>query len=134
MQNQTSVDPLGHIKFSVSNIKKSKVFYNKLLGQLGYKNVGNYPDATGWAGPNGFGVWIEEAELKEPAYKFSAPGIHHFCFKAKSQQEVDKLYRFLLKENIHIFDPPETYPQYTPDYYAVFFADPDDIKLELAYY
>ncbi len=30
--------------------------------------------------------------------------------------------------------PPQAYPQYTLDYYAVFFSDPDGIELEVAYY
>ena len=33
-----------------------------------------------------------------------------------------------------LIDPPKLYPQYAPDYYAVFFRDPDGIKLEVAYY
>lgn len=134
MTNQTPVDPLGHIKLSVSNIEKSKNFYDKLFTQLGYTKVCDEIDAAGWKTPSGFGIWIEQAESKKPPYKFSAPGIHHFCFKASSEKEVDKIYQFLLQEKVHIFDSPEHYPQYTKDYYAVFFADPDGIKLELAYY
>ncbi|HYC55893.1 MAG TPA: hypothetical protein VEL28_13240 [Candidatus Binatia bacterium] len=33
-----------------------------------------------------------------------------------------------------ILDKPAEYPQYGPDYYAVFFAGPDDMKLELVHY
>ena len=32
-----------------------------------------------------------------------------------------------------ILDPPREYPHYVPGYYAVFFADPDGIKLELVH-
>ena len=32
-----------------------------------------------------------------------------------------------------VLDPPAEYPQYGPGYYAVFFADPDGIKLECVY-
>lgn len=63
------------------------------------------------------------------------PGIHHFCFKAPSREQVDRLYNeFIVPNNIQMFDAPTTYPQYTTDYYAIFFADPDGIKLEYAFY
>ena len=32
-----------------------------------------------------------------------------------------------------IFDAPAEYPEYCRRYYAVFFADPDGIKLEYVY-
>ncbi|MBI1961204.1 MAG: VOC family protein, partial [Parcubacteria group bacterium] len=47
----------------------------------------------------------------------------------------DRLYNeFIVKNNIQVFDAPAAYPQYTADYYAVFFADPDGVKLEYAFY
>jgi len=127
-------DPLGHIKLSVSDAKTSKEFYNKLLTKLGYNQVAQSKLGGGWKSPQGFGFWIEQAESKEPKYKFSSPGLHHFCFKADSEKQVDEFYVFLVKEKIKIYDPPQTYPRYTDKYYAVFFADPDGVKLELAYY
>ena len=32
---------------------------------------------------------------------------------------------------VEILDAPADYPQYAPGYYAVFFADPDGIRLEI---
>ncbi len=127
-------DPAGHIKISVSNSKISKEFYDKILTRIGYKKVAEGKWDGGWKSPQGFGFWIEEAESKEPKYKLSSPGLHHFCFKADSKNQVDEFYKFLLKEKIRIYDSPQKYPKYTDKYYAVFFADPDGIKLELAYY
>ena len=56
-----------------------------------------------------------------------------FCFKVNSVDKVNKLYN-ILKDNTLIFDKPANYPQYTEKYFAVFFADPDGIKLEVAHY
>ncbi len=66
-------------------------------------------------------------------HKFLAPGFHHLCFKASSTKKVDSIYR-LMKSRTYIFDKPQKYPEYTKKYYAVFFADPDGMKLEVAYY
>ena len=32
-----------------------------------------------------------------------------------------------------VLDPPREYPEYVPGYYAVFFTDPDGLKLELVH-
>lgn len=134
MPNKNTRDPLGHIKLSVSDFNRSFEFYKNLFHKLFYKQVSNKKDRAGWVSYDGFGFSIEQAKNSTHAYQFSAPGIHHFCFKAKSPKEVDGVYNLLLEKQAIVFDPPQKYPDYTKNYYAVFFADPDGIKLEVAYY
>ena len=41
----------------------------------------------------------------------------------------------LVPNNIKpLYDSPKPYPEYDKDYYAVYFSDPDGIKLEVTYY
>ena len=47
---------------------------------------------------------------------------------------MDELYRLLVREGMAVLDPPAEYPAYGSQYYAVFFADPDGMKLELAHF
>ena len=54
-------------------------------------------------------------------------GFHHYAFELKSRKDVDALQAFLEKEKVRIVDPAD---EYYEDYYAVFFLDPDGIKLE----
>ena len=54
------------------------------------------------------------------------------AFRAESRSEVDALARDLAARGARILDPPREY-DYTPGYYAVFFTDPDGIKLELVH-
>ena len=129
-----SLDPQGHIKLAVTDFSKSFDFYSSLLNQIGYREVYKDNNHAGWVSPNGFGLWIAVATVKNHIYRFSAPGLHHFCFKAGSSKQVDDVYEFLVDNNIVVFDKPQKYPEYTSGYYSVFFADPDGIKLELAYY
>jgi glyoxylase I family protein len=49
-----------------------------------------------------------------------------------TRAEVDSFYEFLIREEVVILDAPSEY-DYTPGYYAIFFADPDGIKFELVY-
>jgi glyoxylase I family protein len=134
MPNSIPYDPCGHTKIAVSDFKKSYLFYKDIFVELRYKQVLSDDDTAGWSSPQGYGVWISQAEIPDYKYKFDAPGLHHLCLKADSPEMVDQIYQFLLKKNIFIFNAPQKYPEYTDKYYAVFFADPDGIKLEVAYY
>jgi glyoxylase I family protein len=60
-------------------------------------------------------------------------GLCEVAFRADSRAEVDTLARELPEIGAHILHPPREYPEYVPGYYAVFFADPDGIKLEFVY-
>ena len=57
-------------------------------------------------------------------------GLHHVCFRVAMQADVDAAARGLADLGIGASEP-RLYPEYAPDYYATFFADPDGIRLEL---
>jgi glyoxylase I family protein len=59
-----------------------------------------------------------------------AIGLHHICFTAPSRNAVDERAQWLANNQAAIESPPTEY-DYSPGYYAVFFFDPDGIKLEL---
>ena len=54
---------------------------------------------------------------------FSMP----YAFELRNRRDVDALQAFLEAEGVRIVDPAD---EYYEDYYAVFFLDPDGIKLE----
>ena len=55
-------------------------------------------------------------------------GLHHYAFQLRSRRDVDALQIFLQDELLAtIVDPAD---EYYDDYYAVFFLDPDGLKLE----
>jgi hypothetical protein len=47
--------------------------------------------------------------------------------------DVDRLHEFLLSIGATVLDPPADYPPYRDGYYAVFFSDPDGLKLEFVH-
>jgi predicted lactoylglutathione lyase len=55
------------------------------------------------------------------------------AFRAASRDDVDGLYQLLRDIDAKVLDPPAEYPDYAPEYYAVFFADPDGLKLEYVF-
>ena len=62
-----------------------------------------------------------------------SPGLHHVAWHAQSRADVDRLHALLVEIGATVLDAPADYPQYGDGYYAVFFADPDGLKLEFVY-
>jgi catechol 2,3-dioxygenase-like lactoylglutathione lyase family enzyme len=119
---------IDHISVRVSNIKKSKVFYNKFFKFLGFKILDEYEDAMGWTnGKTRFWIGAADAKAKNRKYRIGDIGFHHYAFELRNRKDVDDLYQFLKKNDVCIVDPPD---EYYENYYAVFFLDPDGLKLE----
>ena len=78
-----------------------------------------------------------KTEEKHQIKKFHRkdPGLNHIAFKVEKKEEVDKFTKeFLAKRKIKtLYNTPKAFPEYTKDYYAVFFEDPERIKLEIVY-
>ena len=64
------------------------------------------------------------------------PGPHHIAFHADSDAMVDRVYVAALAAGGDILDAPTNYggqSGYGDYYYAVFFANPGGVKLEVCY-
>ena len=124
---------IHHIDITVTDLSRSTDFYDRVLPLLGFRRV---PDCEGnpvWAGAYAeVGLQPGRAASGRSHDRFS-PGLHHIAFGAPDRAAVDQLYRDLHRLGVEILDPPAQYDQYTPGYYAVFFADPDGMKLEYVF-
>ena len=120
---------IDHLVLCVGNFARSKVFYEKLLGFLGFKLKYDYADMAGWSnGKTLFWIAAADAERKKGPYRKGDIGFHHYAFELASRKAVDDLGAFLEKNGMTVLDPPGEY--YGDSYYAVYFADPDGMKLE----
>ncbi|MDP2313668.1 MAG: VOC family protein [Pseudomonadota bacterium] len=119
---------IDHLVIRVSDFEKSKAFYGRLLPFLGFRVLDEYPGMIGWT--NGSTrYWIGEADAQGRKHKHRAGdvGFHHYAFQLRSRADVDDLEAFLHEIGATIVDPAG---EYYDDYYAVFFLDPDGLKLE----
>ena len=117
---------IDHISIRVSDYEKSKAFYGKLFGFLGFEISDEYSDTIGWT--NGrTRYWIAAAAGRRRKYRIGDVGLHHYAFELRRRRDVDALQGFLEAERVRIVDPAG---EYYDDYYAVFFLDPDGLKLE----
>jgi catechol 2,3-dioxygenase-like lactoylglutathione lyase family enzyme len=124
-----------HIDLVVSSIERSLPFYRELLAPLGYHRISEVEGERGetiWylSGP-GVAIGLREAQSGAAHDRYSV-GVHHIAFEAWSRAMVDERARWLTGEGAEIESGPDEYA-YQPGYYAVFFYDPDGIKLEIVH-
>jgi catechol 2,3-dioxygenase-like lactoylglutathione lyase family enzyme len=138
--NIRAVDAIDHLDLVVTEMARSLEFYRGLLEPLGYVRqseiVGErgervmYLERVGGSGS--ISVRERQSDAHPLPYERYAVGIHHIAFSARSRAAVDERARWLADHGAGIETPPREYG-YSPGYYAVFFYDPDGIKLEIVH-
>ena len=128
---------LSHVYLYVPDLKKTYRFYKDFLEYLGYQQIAK--EKWGFAFiNNGTSLWFEQAPKKyiNNQYHRCHPGLNHLAFRVESRKAVDKFYQDFLKSNDipTLYDTPKLFPEYSKDYYAVFFEDPMRLKIEVNYY
>jgi len=127
-----------HIDLTARDLARSAAFYEEVLGFLGYRR--SRSDATGvdWDLRDDAGLLVCSVGLKparsDRVHDRYRPGLHHLAWHAASRDDVDRLHAVLVGNGAHILDAPADYSAYGEGYYAVFFADPDGLKLEFVHW
>jgi glyoxylase I family protein len=130
---------ISHVDLVVSSIEQSLCFYRGLLGPIGWTGlrqaVGEQGETIYYLsveGPGLAALGLREKRSDSPGtpYDRYSVGLHHLCFDVPSRRVVDERAQWLRANGGQIESDPAEY-DYTPGYYAVFFYDPDGIKLEL---
>jgi len=128
---------IHHIDLTVTDKDASRVFYDAVLGFFGYHRAADHDHGSDWnrAGEPFHSLGIIEARGKGAVRTHDrySPGLHHLAWTAGSREDVDALHDLLRELGATILDAPADYPRYGPTYYALFFADPDGLKLEFVF-
>ena len=133
------VRSVDHLDLVVTDLDRSLDFYNGLLEPLGFTRNSEIEGERGErvvyiGGTGGTSVSLRAAQSDAHAtpYDRYAVGIHHLCFGADSREAVDDRTAWLRDRGAEIESGPEEH-RYEPGYYAVFFRDPDGLKLEIVH-
>jgi glyoxylase I family protein len=123
---------IDHVYVTVRDLGPSERFYDRVMVILGYRKIqsaiGGDPHIHYYN--RQFGFSLRPARPTTPDHDPYAPGLHHFCFRVLDERAVDRAAAELRDAGIAVTDP-RLYPEYAADYYAIFFADPDGVRLEI---
>lgn len=132
---------IDHIQITVKDMDVAVPFYNKFLPLLGFdiqKRVSAVIDehdfhVVEYTHPRlAFAITSpREAFTGDTIHRRKPGALHHLAFKAESRAEVDRLYSQLEGIGATIVSAPRLFPEYGPDYYALFFKDVEGIKYEI---
>ena len=136
--------PVDHIQITVRDIVTAEAFYDRLMPILGYdlsdKISAQIPEhdlyVVEYLHPKmDFGICSPREIFRGDVVHRRKPGaIHHIAFRATNRDHVDALYGQIKEiSGVNILDRPRIYEEHGPDYYALFFKDPDGIKFEIVY-
>jgi glyoxylase I family protein len=128
---------LDHLDLVVSSLERSVPFYEGLLGLTTSGEIeGERGERVVYLRPGGASRGTFALGLREQQSGHGAPvdryalGVHHVAFELGSRAEVDERADWLRARGAEIESGPAEYG-YREGYYAVFFYDPDGLKLEL---
>ena len=121
---------LDHVGFAVSDIERSRRFYEQALAPLGITLIMSVtPDQTESGGTgHGFGsggkpyFWIGDNERVGEGT--------HVAFAAATRADVDAFYEAALAAGGRDHGAPGLRPHYHPNYYGAFVLDPDGMNIE----
>ncbi len=130
-----SITGIDHIYITVSDLDRSEIFYDRvLLKTLGFRKnkftLDGDPHVQYFN--RHFGYVLRPSRTLS-AHDSYAPGLHHFCLRVDTVEDVIAVSAQLRSSGINASEA-KNYPEYAPDYWATFFSDPDGIRLEVTNY
>jgi catechol 2,3-dioxygenase-like lactoylglutathione lyase family enzyme len=125
---------IHHVEINVSNLQRTTEFWGWLLGELGYAVFQQWEQGISWRFGETYIVFVQtEQPYLDIAYHRKGTGLNHLAFRARSRDQVDEISAQLAARG-HPILYGDRHPYAGGEgHYAVFFEDPDRIKVEVAY-
>lgn len=133
------MNSLAHIEINVSNLQKSKEFYLKILTPLNWSMTCDCDGSVGFKGKDNTHLFLVQTadSFISDTFHRKRTGLNHIAFRVESKREVEEFSNFLKNNNLvslYTNEPKDYSEEYNMDeYYAVYFEDPDRIKLEVVF-
>lgn len=123
---------IHHIEIYVSDLRSSVAFWGWLLEELGYELFQEWESGRSWKIGETYIVFVQTDErFMDIPYHRCRVGLNHLAFHASSRQQVDDLTIKLKVKGVRILYPDKHPFAGGEEHYAVYFEDPDRIKVEL---
>jgi len=123
---------IHHIEIYVSNLEKSVDFWGWLLEELGYELFQKWESGQSWKIGETYIVFVQtEEKFMDIPYHRCRVGLNHLAFHGSSRQHVDNMTEKLKEKGVKILYTNKHPFAGGESHYAVYFEDPDRIKVEI---
>jgi len=119
---------IDHFGINCSDFSKSKEFYDRVLGVLGYTRQMDYEVAIGYGRDGKPDFWIAECRETGPNREI------HVAFRADNIGAVKAFYDSALALGAESLHAPRLWPEYHPGYFGAFVRDPDGNNVEAVFH
>jgi catechol 2,3-dioxygenase-like lactoylglutathione lyase family enzyme len=124
---------IAHVYLTVRDFGRCLPFYEKLLAFFEMRCLVKTDSLFYCVGSRtGIGIRAASPEHAHVAFDQNRAGLHHLCLRARSREDIDAIYAFLLQIGASIVHPPRE-DDWAPGYYSVLFEDPEGLRLEANY-
>jgi catechol 2,3-dioxygenase-like lactoylglutathione lyase family enzyme len=113
-----------HLSIQCADVGASAAFYDRVLSAVGVKRVLDFGDVIGYGTSAGAGFWLGPRSTGEGFRET------HIAFSAPDRATVRAFFERATDAGAEVLHAPTLWPQYDPDYYAVFVRDPDGNNVE----
>jgi catechol 2,3-dioxygenase-like lactoylglutathione lyase family enzyme len=112
---------IDHFNLPVTDLEKSRSFYERILRVLGHRVIARDRNAIGFGVDSwNFGIIAEDPPLPKM----------HVAFEAICRAEVDRFFEAAIAAGGQPNGAPGLRSKYARDYYAAFILDPDGHNVE----
>jgi catechol 2,3-dioxygenase-like lactoylglutathione lyase family enzyme len=128
----TNTGFLHHVNIKVSDLKQSTDFWTWFLGMLGWELFDSWPKGVSFKlGPTYLDFVQADEKFRNIPHERDCIGLNHFAFHASSRHHVDEITEKLKERGAKILYLDQHPFAGGPDYYAVYFEDPNGFKVEV---
>ncbi len=117
-----------HVDLRVRDLAEARRFYDVLMPALGFTGFSTTPMGVAYEArsdhpkPEFFGL------IEDPGH---VPNGSRLAFWAETSEQVDRIGQIVQQSGALEFEDAAWCPEYSPSYYAVYFADPCGNRLEV---
>lgn len=125
------INGVAHIQVTVNDPEASLPFWESLCHFMGMSTLIRNDEMVYCIGGR-TGLLARAAPEGKRGAQFDQwkVGLHHFCLRARSREDVDAIHEHAVALGARIVHPPEA-GAFAPGYYSVLFEDPDGIRIEI---
>jgi catechol 2,3-dioxygenase-like lactoylglutathione lyase family enzyme len=119
---------IDHFGINCGDFDKSKAFYDRVLGLLGYTRQMDFGVAIGYGKDGRPDFWIADGK------DMGANREIHVAFQAADEGAVKAFYDAALDLGAESLHAPRLWPEYHPGYFGAFVRDPDGNNVEAVFH